>query len=820
MKRVILFLTGLVFFVAGHAQTIISQGTPINPNGWNFSTNAVINIDTVVLNGSLPNESAYTYYATPITITDCARFVGSFYFKISDSAPGGPGDGLAFWFLDNPPAGPVVGNMGMPNAAIGNAFIIDTHDDDFSGNNPLYTMYGLNGSGYNEGLPNDPNRIGPEVPNQNAAINGFWHRCVVIYSDGLYTVEIDGVPVILNEAAPLNTLTGYFGVSASTSANHYSQHAIRDLNVVIDSIETVTLTKDSAKFCLDTIPPIDSAHLAAYVSGDSVIWYNVFGVQLPKPPVVPLDTLGVDTFYVSNYTPCGESTKKMFRLIVDVPPLPPALNYDSTVCVGEAPPNFTLVPNTYWYEDSVGGIGNLNPPVYPTDKADTIIYWVTYNPDGCESKRVAVPLYVLPTPDPDFTWTIKYGCEADTVTFTSTIIGVADSILWTFGDGTSDTARNPVHLYYSQSNNFVVTLIATNKGTGCVDSARKILTNVHPLVAYFTVNDDTVCQGFEVKFTNLDTFNDFGPAHYLWDFGDGTTDTNFSPSHVYNTPGVYTVMHVITDFVPCKDTMFKTIYVDSAGTMVINIENDIICEGAAVTFTGDFTTIGLSNYTWDFGDGFKLQNVNPVTHTYDSGAVYTVTLIGEYRACDDDTAVVALPVQSFLSVNLGPDTVMCPNGAGIVIGDTKNQSVPGAKWLWSTGDSTSSITVRHPGTYTTRVSYNGCMTSDSIEVFKDCYIDIPNSFSPNNDGTNDYFLPRQLLSKSVKKFNMQIFNRWGELVFRTEKLDGRGWDGKFNGKDQPVGVYVYLIDVEIASDSKESFTNYKEHYQGNITLIR
>jgi len=60
---------------------------------------------------------------------------------------------------------------------------------------------------------------------------------------------------------------------------------------------------------------------------------------------------------------------------------------------------------------------------------------------------------------------------------------------------------------------------------------------------------------------------------------------------------------------------------------------------------------------------------------------------------------------------------------------------------------------------------------------------------------------------------MQIFNRWGELIFETNKINGRGWDGAFNGKPQPEGAYVYIMDAEIDGTRTE-------HYQGNVTLIR
>ena len=60
---------------------------------------------------------------------------------------------------------------------------------------------------------------------------------------------------------------------------------------------------------------------------------------------------------------------------------------------------------------------------------------------------------------------------------------------------------------------------------------------------------------------------------------------------------------------------------------------------------------------------------------------------------------------------------------------------------------------------------------------------------------------------------MTIYNRWGQVIFETNRIDGRGWDGKFNEKDQPTGVYVYVIDAVLREGQVE-------HYQGNVTLLR
>jgi gliding motility-associated-like protein len=92
-------------------------------------------------------------------------------------------------------------------------------------------------------------------------------------------------------------------------------------------------------------------------------------------------------------------------------------------------------------------------------------------------------------------------------------------------------------------------------------------------------------------------------------------------------------------------------------------------------------------------------------------------------------------------------------------------------------------------------------------------MDIPNAFTPNGDGLNDYFFPRQQLSSGLVTFSMQIYNRWGQEIFATTNIDGRGWDGKFNGVDQPEGVFIYIIEGTFRDGQKES-------HKGNVTLVR
>jgi gliding motility-associated-like protein len=107
----------------------------------------------------------------------------------------------------------------------------------------------------------------------------------------------------------------------------------------------------------------------------------------------------------------------------------------------------------------------------------------------------------------------------------------------------------------------------------------------------------------------------------------------------------------------------------------------------------------------------------------------------------------------------------------------------------------------------------GCAATGSILISKDCYMDLPNAFTPNKDGVNDYFFPRQMLAAGLEQFRLQIFNRWGQLLFETSSPEGRGWDGGYNGQPQPAGVYVYQISLSFSNGTSEQ-------YRGNVSLLR
>ena len=408
-----------------------------------------------------------------------------------------------------------------------------------------------------------------------------------------------------------------------------------------------------------------------------------------------------------------------------------------------------------------------------------------------------------------FGYVIHEGCAGDTVVFTNYSWPASDlTYIWDFGDGGSSTATNPTHIYHTPGT-ITVKLLITN--TRCYDSSKQNIELKNLIVAGFTETPDSfLCQGSPVVFTN----NSLGTSlNYTWSFGDGATATTTDATHIYNNTGTYDILLVVTNYVPCSDTVIKSITVDSMSYIGIKATDTVMCGGHDITFTGIYTLYGNTGVTWTFSNGGMVQNENPVVKGFETAGIYTVSVEAFYRACPDTSASRVVTIFGYPNIDLGPDTTICSGSTGITLVDNINGNNPQARWLWSNGETTPYMSVVSPGYYYATVTVMGCSSSDTVAVTNGCFLDIPNAFTPNGDGTNDYFLPRPLLGRGLTTFSMNIYNRWGELIFTTSNTEGRGWDGRFNDVAQPEGVYIYVIDASFIDGEKE-------HHQGNVTLLR
>lgn len=158
----------------------------------------------------------------------------------------------------------------------------------------------------------------------------------------------------------------------------------------------------------------------------------------------------------------------------------------------------------------------------------------------------------------------------------------------------------------------------------------------------------------------------------------------------------------------------------------------------------------------------------------------------------DSVEVTILPPAP--AVDLGGGGALCPG----ITAEVHAELVPewpytDLSYTWSTGETTSGITVPGPGTYTLTVD-GPCVHRVSSVTFEpdvcETVVTMPNVFSPNGDGVNDRFGP--IVTGEPKDFRMEIRNRWGQVVFTSTSINNK-WSGRADGGPVPAGTYFWVI---------------------------
>lgn len=497
---------------------------------------------------------------------------------------------------------------------------------------------------------------------------------------------------------------------------------------------------------------------------------------------------------------------------------PPSVTTPIRYCEGEAATALTAGAATgatlRWYTTPSGGTSSLTAPTPSTIFGgpagvdfDTLRYYVSQvNPAGCETPRAEIEVIITRKPVPPVTSNLIY-CIWET---TQPLTAAGTSIKWY--DAATAGTRYPSTPTPANNPAGTTTYFASQTLNGCESDRSPLSVEISEAVATFEMSEDSLCGDELLVLTNKSTTSSPGSYTNAWSFGDGASATDSNTSHSYaDMRNDYIVKLVITNANGCIDSTQQTIRVFPKPTISFVTNTDKICQGNTIDFTGT-ATAGYTSLLWDFGDGDPAYNTLQVRHAFSKAGLFNVTFTGTFPACDGVSAASQVNVVAIPNMNLGPDSTMCPGNAAMIL---KNLSgVPADHYLWSTGDTTASIPIHHHGDYWLRATNWQCTSTDSITISKGCYLDIPNAFTPGaGNDYNGYFLPRELLSKSVVAFEMKIFDRWGQLIFETDKTKGIGWDGAYKGQDMPYGVYVYLIKVSFANGITES-------YNGNVTLLR
>jgi gliding motility-associated-like protein len=156
-----------------------------------------------------------------------------------------------------------------------------------------------------------------------------------------------------------------------------------------------------------------------------------------------------------------------------------------------------------------------------------------------------------------------------------------------------------------------------------------------------------------------------------------------------------------------------------------------------------------------------------------------------------------------------PDTVKCDYSAISIHAEREF-----LQYLWSSGQTTPTISVINPGIYTLLVTdSNGCIGMDSTNIIDSAcpqYVYFPSAFTPNGDGRNDLFRPK--FAGPTNEYKLAVYDRWGRRVFESSN-PSEGWDGTTGGRQQPDGTYVWFCVYKLYQQPERM-------QKGTVILIR
>lgn len=358
---------------------------------------------------------------------------------------------------------------------------------------------------------------------------------------------------------------------------------------------------------------------------------------------------------------------------------------------------------TYQWDFGDGNSSGQPTPSHTYAAAGTYLACLTVS-DTCGQTSVCDTVVVTcPVLSPQFSQTVN---QLQASFFNTSTAQPGTAYSWDFGDGNSSTTQSPSHTY-SSPGTYVVCL-SLNDGCNLPASHCDTIQITCPGLSVLFADSSNFLQA---SFTNQSLA---APgASYLWDFGDGNSSTQQSPSHTYSSPGTYLVCLTIDDGCNAPGTYCDTLL--------------IVCPLPVSGFSStsswlqaSFSDLSSGNgsftHSWDFGDGF-LSNLSNPMHVYANAGTYLVCLTvadlcGSDTHCDSVTILCPVPTPWF---------TFSQQGGGLTVFNNTSAGMPSAVYAWDFGDGNSSSVQNPSHTYSGSGTYLACLSiTDSCGTASVC----------------------------------------------------------------------------------------------------
>ncbi|WNJ18160.1 PKD domain-containing protein [Pontibacter sp. G13] len=514
------------------------------------------------------------------------------------------------------------------------------------------------------------------------------------------------------------------------------------------------------------------------------------------------------THIVSDVNGCSDTLIK--PVVVYDPPTAAISVSDSVGCassafqfIGENPPP-SLISSFQW-DFGDGTTSNLQFPSHSfgANGSYDVTLWVT-DVNGCTDSLTEQDLVVISGPQADFVPDSIKACPgvilnfADASTSDTTIV----DWLWDFGDGNSDNTPNPTHSY-ATSGSYDVTLTISD-ANGCTQTVTKPgAVSIYQLpTADFLLSDIAGCLPFDLTLSDTSQAGDAPLVNFFWDFGNGNNFAGQTAMQNYSTAGIYDITLTVTDQNGCSDSEIKSIEVYDLPVTDFQASETQGCAPKAINFTSTTSgPVGVSTWSWSFGDGGVSSAANP-THFYGVNGYYDITLVvTDANGCKDSLTKPSFILFDDPQVSFTlSDTTAC-EGALVSFTDQSVSDTTFSSWFWEFGDGGLSAeqhpthAYTSPGTYTvilTATDSLGCSASDTL-------IQAVQVWDP----------PTANFARSDTAGCAPLTVSFGDISTGVGvAISGWNWDlGNFNQASNPNPVSTYLnpgmYDIElVATDAR------------------
>ena len=496
---------------------------------------------------------------------------------------------------------------------------------------------------------------------------------------------------------------------------------------------------------------------------------------------------GVYNVTVTDANGCSETAA--YTISNNGVPLTPEPSISSISCFGTC--DGSLISNVtssaslsfQWLNDQGQAIASPNEDLNNTVCAGNYVLEVTTLPAGCRSfVNVSID-------EPDSILlsistvkAITCAAECDGELFVSTQGGaLLYSFLWS-----DPNAQTQVPATGLCAGTYTVTATDAN---GCTATNSTVLVEPLPIVISIDSQTDLDCSSNCDASASISASGGQQPYTFNWSggqSGSNPTDLCFGPNIVE-----------VSDAKGCSVT--DTVFIAANDTLIAVVPSQtLFCDGDSIHLNGSVIGNNVSSFGW-----YQANQTTIITNSLDTTLIrpignYSFFFIASDGKCSDTTEY-AVSVIANPAVGVPSKIFIYKDEVANIQLSNKDQSY---SYNWSPGTALTDSSIAEPISSTREtITYfltvrdtNGCVYVDSLEVIYSPDLDIPSGFSPNGDGTNDVWNLNFI--REFPGATVQIFSRWGELLYEQRNGYAEPWDGTFNGKSLPVGTYYYIIDLK------------------------